>query len=213
MIFKLKYNLKIKARAEIQPKGVELKRIAFMNKRDANFHPDVIVESDLSQDAKVLFLTLNALPSRVVPTTDELKKYCSIKNGTKLRRAWKELELRSAIVFIEKGVALCDEVKPAPEGEILPLKGADKIEPNSQDMQTFKIWYETEFYKREGERYPFHYGKDNSAIKRLLGFYGLEGAKLKAVAAWEYDGFNKEFFRSCARSLTTLTSIGSPCMS
>lgn len=191
---------------------MDLKKINIFAVQDGQFHPWVVADSDYSQDAKSLFWALYKTPSKLVPTNEEAKKYTGIKSTAKLRRAYKELEIRGTIEYVSGGLILRDRVLPAPAEEILPLKGGDKVKPEPKLQEEFRTWYMSWFMKRFGERYPWAFGKDNAAAIRLIQNYGLEGAKAKVITADEYrapNGGDQRFFNNAAKSLTTLASVAS----
>lgn len=189
-----------------------MKKISIFAVQDGQFHSWVIADSDLTQDAKSLFWALYKSPSKLVPTNEEAKRYTGIKSTAKLRRAYKELEIRGVLEYVTGGIVLRDRILEAPPADILPLKGEQKVRPEPKAQEDFRTWYMSWFMKRYGERYPWAYGKDNAAAIRLIQTYGFDGAKAKVTAADEYRSPNagdQRFFNNSAKSLAQLASVAS----
>jgi len=189
-----------------------MRKIKTFSMQGEKFKPFEILDSDLSQDAKLVFLTLYLTPSQLVPIGEELKKYCSIKNSSRVKRACKELEIRGCLDMSNGQFVLIDKLLPAPVEQILPSRGEDKKPVDTADFHEFKKFFILGFQNVHGEPYNFQGGKDGQAIKQLLATYGLEGAKKKAETAWSYKSSNtrdEKFFQSCGRSIALLASQAS----
>lgn len=182
-----------------------MKKIQPWATQDGKFHLWALLDSDLTQDAKILFLVLYHLPSKIMPPSEELRTYASMKRN-RMRRSLKELELRGCLEFASGLIVLKDRVNAAPPGEVLPLPKSERKEATTEEFNAFKTWYLEQYMARNSEPYPFAGGKDGMAIHALLKAYGLEGSKKKAIDAWE--GADK-FFKTAANSISALSSIAS----